>query len=459
MTINRSLALSEQLQTLMRTDLLHQFSENFPFELIKTHSSKNDKVVRRDRVYNTENTLLTMLVSSIQEDKSLKQSVNVFKSVFEQQGKVLKEKEAIELEELIAESNQSKQTEILARRGRPRLFKSQLLKSKTMDISDNTAGYCKARERLDLELVNKLFTYSTDFKEMKSKLWHGMTTFIADGTYFQMQDSKELRDKYYVKQNDGVYPQGLLQCVIRQGSGEILAFKIGTRHQSELELVKPLIDSLPKGSLLLADDLYSTYAIFSLIQNQGCYLIVPGKRERNYTIVKKIADGDEIVLLKKTNKPDWLSMEQWASIPKTLQMRRISYQSPIDENEELVLYTTIMDESISKIDIILKYTTRWDIEITIREVKTIMGINIARSKNEEMVFKEMTIALTAYNMIRKIIAKSVDKTEIPPQSNIVYECFETNQGLLVDKKGRVYHHWSTGRYGSAIKANSKTKIT
>ena len=63
------------------------------------------------------------------------------------------------------------------------------------------------------------------------------------------------------------------------------------------------------------------------------------------------------------------------------------------------------------------------------------------------------------DMIRKIIAKSVDKTEISPQSNIVYECFEANQGLLVDKKGRVYHHWSTGRYGSAIKANSKTKIT
>jgi len=47
-----------------------------------------------------------MLVSSIQADKSLKQSVIVFKSVFEQQGKVLKEKEAFELEESIAENKQ-----------------------------------------------------------------------------------------------------------------------------------------------------------------------------------------------------------------------------------------------------------------------------------------------------------------------------------------------------------------
>ena len=49
-----------------------------------------------------------------------------------------------------------------------------------------------------------------------------------------------------------------------------------------------------------------------------------------------------------------------------------------------------------------------------REIKTIMGINIARSKTEDMVLKEITIALTVYNMIRKIIAKSVEQTDFSP---------------------------------------------
>ena len=134
-------------------------------------------------------------------------------------------------------------------------------------------------------------------------------------------------------------------------------------------------------------------------------------------------------------------------------MRRISYQLPIDVKKEHVLYSTIIDEKINKIDIILKYTTRWDIEITIREIKTIMGINIARSKTEDMMFKEMTVALTAYNMIRKIIAQSVDETDFSSQSNIFYEWIEANQDILVDKKGRVYHHWSPGRYGQPSKSN------
>ena len=131
-------------------------------------------------------------------------------------------------------------------------------------------------------------------------------------------------------------------------------------------------------------------------------------------------------------------------------MRRISYASFEDENKEWVLYTTITNEKIKKEEIILKYAVRWDIEITIREIKTIMGINIARSKTEDMVLKEITIALTAYNMIRKIIAKSVEQTDFSPQSYFLQKCFETDQGLLVDRKGRVYQRWSPGRYGKTI---------
>ena len=82
-----------------------------------------------------------------------------------------------------------------------------------------------------------------------------------------------------------------------------------------------------------------------------------------------------------------------------------------------------------------------------------MGINIARGKTEDMVLKEITVALTAYNMLRKIISKSVEKTNFSPQSYFLQECFAINQELLVDKKRRVYHHWSPGRYGKVVATN------
>jgi hypothetical protein len=453
MTPNHSLALTLQLKELMRTDLLHKISEDFPYDLIENQSPTKNAKVRRDRVYNEENTLLTMLVTAIHDDKSLKQSVNIFKGVFELKGKQIKDKEALQLQLAYAEKQRRITVGEPPKPGRPKLYTSRLPKSKVTEVSDNTAAYSKARERLDKDLVHKVFDYSSDFKEFNGKKWHGMDILITDGTYFQMQDTKELREKYFVKENDDAYPQGLLQAILRQGSGQVHAFRIGTRHQSELELVKPLIEKLPKNSLLLADDLYSTYAIFCLMKNKRCHLIVPGKRERNYTVIKKIAEGDEIVELHKTGKPVWLSKKEWEQIPDTIQMRRISYPSPTEEQKEYVLYSTILDQKITNIEIILKYTTRWDIEITIREIKTIMGINIARSKTDDMVDKEITIALTSYNMIRKIIAKSVEQTDFPPKKDIFYECFEIDKKLLVDKKGRIYHHWSPGRYGPANEPN------
>lgn len=453
MTPNRSLAISLQLKELMRKDLLHNIDEDFPYDLIANHQSAESTKLKRDRMYNEENTLLTMLATAIGEDKSLKQSVNIFKEVFEMKGKEIKEKEALQLQSEQAEENLSIASGASKKRGRRRLYASRLPKSKELEVSDNTAAYAKARARLDKGLVNKVFQYSVDFKELNAKKWHAMDTFVTDGTYFQMQDTKELRKKYYVKEGDNAYPQGLLQAVLRQGSGQVHAFTIGTRHQSELELVKPLIEKLPEGSLLLADDLYNTYAVFCLIQKKGCHLIVPGKRDRNYRVIKKLSEGDEIVELRKTAKPDWLSKEEWDQLPATITMRRITYPSTVDEQLEYIVYTTITNEKIKNTEIILKYAKRWDIEITIREIKTIMGVNIARSKTEDMVKKEITIALTAYNMIRKIISKSVEQTEFSPQDYFLHECFEIDKKLLVDKKGRVYHHWSTGRYGQTNATN------
>ena len=450
MTPNQSMALSFELKAKMRTNLLHNIDSDFPFEMIKSEEFIATKKATRDRVYTTENTLLTMLLSAFNEDKPLKQSVNTFKEVFELKGYQLQQKEALQLEQAKQEQRFYERPN---RRGRPNLYGSRLPKSKIKEVSDNTAAYAKARGRVDMELVKKIFAYSADCKALKAKQWHGMDVAVTDGTFFQMQDTACLRKKYYVKQGDKAYPQGLLQTVLRQGSGQIVDFAIGTRHQSEIELVQPLIEKLPAGNLLLADDLYSTYAIFCFIQNKGCHIIVPGKRERRYTLIEALGDGDEIVALSRTSKPDWLNKTQWDELADTITMRRISYPSPEDEHKQRVLYTTLTDKKIKKEEIILKYATRWDIEITIREIKTIMGISIARSKTEGMVVKEITIALTAYNMIRKIIAKSVEQTDFSPQSNFFQKCFEADQELLVDKKGRVYRRWPTGRYGQTIEAN------
>ena len=439
MTPNLSLQKSTILRDFLRVDSLQSLYGVFPFEIIE----KNVNTGTRDRVYSTENTIFTMVYSSTQGDKTLQNSVSIFENVYNNQKQRIIQyaTKAIEKEKI----QDLESTEI--RRGPKKKYKLNLPKSKMGELSSNTAGYSNARKRIKLELLQDIFKKSAE-DSGKKYLWHGMETYLTDGTYVQMQDAVELREMYDVKSNDGQYvasyPQGLVQAIIKQGSGLVHDFTLGSRHVSELFLIYGMIQNIPRGSLLLADDLYNSYAVFSLVRKNNFDIIVPGKRVRNYTLVEKIADGDEIVKLKLGQLPKWLPVEE--ILPKELTLRRLSFLSP-DGEKTLVLYTTILNDKIPKCDIILKYFTRWDIEITIRETKTIMDINVLRGKSDDIVQKELVSALIAYNLIRKVIMQSVEKTDFSPKTDVIQEFLENNKELYIDRKGRVYNRWSTGRYG------------
>ena len=327
-------------------------------------------------------------------------------------------------------------------------------------MCDNTSGFSTARTRLDTKLVQTVYAHSTDFGELDNESWHGMKTYITDGTYLQLQDTEDIRSEYVVKGQENSYPQALLQVLIRQGSGQVSQISLSSRHESELALVVPMIKKMEKDSLLLADDLYNSYFHFCMALSVGCNLIVPGKRHRNYKVIQKINENDQIVEISKTKCPDYVSKEEWETIPDSILMRRITYTYPTKKGlESAVLYTTILDTKISATEIVAKYTMRWNIEISIREIKTIMDINVLRSKSRQMLFKELLIALTAYNYIRKIIAKTADKVGISPQKTILQECNPFGSSLLLDKRGRVFFKKSPGRFGHVVKSNKQTSDT
>jgi len=454
MTSNESLKLSLQFKELVRTDLSHVFQDQMPAEQISEWVSEA-MPQRRDCIFTPTNVISTMLLSAIQEDKSMQNGLNLFKLVFESRSR-----ELLQTEETLLEAEKQTDTQNAVKAGRPKKYKSKLPKSYQQPISQNTAGYSMARKRLDKRVFEIVYDHSTDFGDCDEESWHGMRTFISDGTYLQLQDTEDIKSEYAVKNMEDSYPQALLQVMIRQGTGQIAQYALGSRRTSELSLVTPMIKKLPKNSLLLADDLYNTYYHFCLMLEQQCHMIVPGKRERKYKVIRTICDNDQIVEISKTVRPDYVSQEDWDKLPKTILLRRICYDYPTKNGmESAVLYTTVLDQTITAADIVAKYTMRWDIEISIREIKTLMDINVLRSKSRDMLFKELITALTAYNMVRKVIAESADQVGISPQNDIFQKCAPFGRNVLLDKKGRVFFKWSPGRYGYANVSNPGTLDT
>jgi hypothetical protein len=452
MTSNESLNLSLQVNDLLKTDLSHVFFDDIPFDLIETHAREliPDS---RDRIFTPTSVIATMLLSATKEDKSLQEAVNTFKLVFEHNAQKVSDAEAIQLEQEKINDSQVKK-----KAGRPKKYESRMPKSHQKPLSESTAGFSMARTRLDTRLVQTVYEHSVDFGDLETESWHGLKTYITDGTYLQLQDSEDLKSEYFVKGMEDSYPQALLQGFIRQGSGQVSQFAIASRQTSELALVAPMIQKMEEGSLLLADDLYSTYYHFCMILLQGCHMIVPGKRSRNYKVMRKINENDQIVEISKPSRcPVYVCKKEWKKLPDKINMRRIEYSYPTKNgSEQAVLYTTIVDYKITSAEIVAKYAMRWDIEISIREVKTIMDINVLRSKSKNMVLKELFIALTAYNLVRKVIAKSADKVGFSPQKDIFPKLNSSGRTVFLDKRGRVLFKKSPGRYGHTNGANKQT---
>lgn len=438
MKLNRSLAISSSIEECKIGNIIGLLEEEFPTSIVE------DDLVNtpgRNRVFTVKNTLLTMVLTAIQQDKTLQNSVALYYMIHQQhKHQALEDLTAQREKEKYLDAQQKKKTA-----GRPRKYSVQLPKSLDKDISLNTAAYSKARDRVPVTLTQTLFKASR-IQEASNDYshWHGYLVMIGDGTYVQMQDTKRLRADYEVKhkgESSEGYPQGLLEVIIERGTGQLHSFRFSNRHVSELALFYEMIDELPSRSLLLLDDLYNCYEIISKCKRMEIELLMPAKRERDYELVEVLGQGDEIIRIKTPkNRSKWLEKNEKAN---TFLLRRIVCRSP--EGKEYVLHTTLLDKEINKEEIQLLYLTRWDIEIGIREIKTIMDINILRSKTPEMALKELTVSLATYNLIRKIIYASIKDLPFSPKEDFIYKFYTLNKDILIDKKGRVYNRWSTGR--------------
>ena len=451
MKLNRSLAISSKIQECKMGNIIGLLENEFPVSILK---NKIEGVKSRDRIFTINTTLLTMVLTAVQQDKTLKNSVDLYYSIH-QKHKV----QALELQEqriLIQKEEDSKSS--IKKAGRPKKYSLQLSKSLQKNISLNTAAYSKARERVPIELANDLLIKSRiEQPENNYTHWHGYRIFLGDGTYIQMQDTRSLREKYEVK-HSGVasegYPQGLLEAIIERGTGQLYSFKLSNRHTSELSLFYDMLDDMPQNSLLLLDDLYNCFEIISKCKRLGIEIVIPAKRERNYDIVEKLGENDEIISIKTPkNRSKWLNINE---PPGKIIVRRIQCKSP--EGADYVLLITILDRNISKEDLQLLYLTRWDIEIGIREIKTVMDINVLRSKTPEMALKELCISLSSYNLIRKVIYASIKDLPFSPEADFIHQFYTHNQDILIDKKGRVYNRWSSGRRRNEA-IDIKTNVT
>jgi hypothetical protein len=126
--------------------------------------------------------------------------------------------------------------------------------------------------------------------------------------------------------------------------------------------------------------------------------------------LKALGVHDQLVVwLKPKTCPSWLSREALASLPESLVLRELRYDTgrPGFRTRQITLVTTLLDAaSYCVADLAELYRQRWQVETSLAQLKTTMRMDVLHCKTVPGVLKELTVFAIVYNLVRMVMCQS-----------------------------------------------------
>jgi hypothetical protein len=282
-------------------------------------------------------------------------------------------------------------------------------------LDGGSGAWCQARARLPWDILPRLRCAAAAQAEKTLELWRGLRLKVIDGTTVSLPDTRKNQQAYPQSrsQKPGCgFPLMTLVGVFSLASGALLDYAKGNKHQSELRLLKGLLDQFQRNDLAVADRGFCSYVLLALLLARGVSSLfrLHHSRPADLRRGRRLGKNDRLFTwFKPPYKPRWLPQSWWKKIPAQLTVRVIRFQlsSPGYRTESVTLVTTLLEaQAYPARDIAQLYARRWKIELWFRDIKTSMGMEVLRCKSPQMVHKELEMFFIAYNLIRSLIAQA-----------------------------------------------------
>ena len=247
--------------------------------------------------------------------------------------------------------------------------------------------------------------------------------FIADGSHVSMPDTPENQAAYPQPptQEPGVgFPLARVVVLLSLATGACHDLAIAPyegKGTGETTLLRAMYGALRPGDVVLADALFDNYFLVCELRRRGIDVVVRAQYERVGSQVLRNRPDGEILLWRRPNKPRGMTGEQYRHYPEVLLMRQVSVDARDKENraERFKVITTILDAAIDGGQIGDLYERRWEGEVDIRSIKSVMQMDVLRCKTPEMVRKEIWVHLLAYNLLRTVMAVAAGEKGLEPR--------------------------------------------
>jgi putative transposase len=289
-------------------------------------------------------------------------------------------------------------------------------------ISARTGGYCQARQKLPAVLCRQVNREITEqLRQLLVSEDPGVPrAYLLDGSSLELEHSPELVRNYPPARNQhGSSHWPILRIGVLHELETGLAEEpqwgpmYGTEAVSEQQLAEQAINRLPAQAVIVGD------------RNFGVLWVAHAAQQRNLQVVLRVTEvrARKLVGAPISSKPEhqvtWkasrLDGGKHRRVPATaaVEGRLISIGMGRGKSKKWLHLFTTLDWPAEKIASL--YGLRWNIETDLRSLKRTVRLHHMTAKSNDMLEKELHMAVCAYNLVRAVMTLAARQSNINPR--------------------------------------------
>jgi hypothetical protein len=312
-------------------------------------------------------------------------------------------------------------------------------------------AYCQARARLPLKLFERLLAAVcealTSCRDETAR-WCGHRVWLVDGSSCSMPDTPELQLAFGQPggQKPGCgFPVAHVLALFHAGSGVLQRVLLAPLRTHDMSLVSQVHGALKRDDVLVADRGFCSFVHLAQLRQAGLHGVFrihqktivdfhigrlhvpPRTKSKCFKGVKGLPRSrwvrwqghwDQVVEYFKstTNRPTWMTAEEFAALPDSLLVRELRYTigRPGFRTRMVQLVTTLLDpDDYPAEELAQLYFDRWNVETNLRHLKQTLRMDVLRSKTEAGVLKEVQMLALVYNLVRLVMLESAKRRHVP----------------------------------------------
>jgi hypothetical protein len=286
-------------------------------------------------------------------------------------------------------------------------------------ISSRTGAYCQARQRLPKLLCRMV---SQQILEQLMQVLGldpgGARMFILDGSSLELEHCPQLVRLYPPAVNQfGRSHWPILRIVMAHELDTGLALPpcwgpmYGDEAVGEQQLAERLMDKLPAGSRIVGDRNFGVFSIAYAAHQRGLPMLLRLTEQRARKLCGTINEPGAYAVEWRASRADakGRDLPAGASVKGRVIAARIGRGK---SQEWLYLFSTLATAWPSEVEL---YRRRGDIETDLRALKRTVNLHHIDAKSQDMLEKELLIAMSAYNLVRAVMCMAARRHGIRPR--------------------------------------------